>query len=214
MDSNRFAPNAFFEFSQFAHKDIFAQSKYVWEAIGKLDSYLEKLFSAQLIKPNYKNSPNIYIGEGVVINEGALIEGPAVIGAGSQIGHGAYLRGGCLLGVGVRIGHAVEAKHSIFLDRATVAHLNYIGDSIVGADVNISGGAICANFRLDKKPVVVKDGDKYLETGLLKLGAVIGDGSNIGVNAVLNPGALLAPQSVVYPLTSVSGMKSGLIKNA
>lgn len=197
-------PTDFFDLQAFAHKELFGD-ELPWQAVRALDSYIKQQFDSGVVVENCEQFPGVYIGEGTTIAPGAVIEGPAIIGRGCTIGHGAYIRGGCILGDRVHVGHAAELKHVILMNDVAVAHLNYIGDSILGHGVNISGGAVCANFRLDKKPVVVKNGDERIDTGLEKLGAIIGDGSNIGVNTVLNPGTLLGKATVVYPLQSVSG---------
>lgn len=203
MDINQFKPEAYFDLSSFSYKEIFSNVEQVWDVLPRLRGFIESLFEKGKVQGNYKE--NIYIGEGTVIEEGALLVGPAIIGKNSFIGHASYVREYCLFGDGVHIGHGVEVKHSILLNNATSAHLNYLGDSIIGNRVNVSGGAMMANFRLDKKPVSIRTPNGKMETSLLKLGAIIGDDSTIGVNAVLNPGTLLGRGSHVYPLTSVIG---------
>ncbi len=170
-------PKYFFDLSKFTFRDIFYQEKNVWETLPNIIPYLNSLFEKGIIKANYKDSKNISIGEGTVIHKGAEIIGPAIIGKKSIIESASLIRGGCMIGENSRIGHAVEVKHSIFLNDAIAAHLSYIGDSIVGNNVNISGGAIIANFRLDKKPVTIKYNNKKISSGLQKFGAIIGDGS-------------------------------------
>jgi NDP-sugar pyrophosphorylase family protein len=200
------SPETYFDLESEPLAALFEGCQYAWEALAHIEEYIEKNHAEQLTQDNVHEFPQVHIGEGTVIAPGAHIEGPALIGKNCTIGHGAFIRGGTVIADNVHIGHAVEIKHCIILSGAAVAHLNYIGDSIVGRGANISGGAIVANFRLDKKPVVVRSGDNLVETGMEKLGAIIGDGCNVGVNAVLNPGTFLGKQTVVYPLTSVSGL--------
>ncbi len=153
-----------------------------------------------------KDRKDIFVGEGTTIQEGAVIIGPAIIGKNCVIGHCSLIRENCILGDNVHIGHAVEIKNSVFLNSAIAAHLNYIGDSLIGKNANISGGAILANFRLDKKTIAIRNGIEKIDTGLQKFGSIVGDGSSIGVNTVLNPGTILGKKTVVYPLTSVTGV--------
>jgi len=115
------------------------------------------------------------------------------------------IREGVILGNNVHIGFAVELKNCIIMNNTHVAHINYVGDAIIGQNVNVSGGAMFANFRLDNKSVTVKMGDQRIETGLDKFSAVVGDGTWLGVNSVLNPGTILGKNSKTYPLTSVIG---------
>ena len=127
--------------------------------------------------------------------------------------HGAYLRGGCLIGPGAVVGHATEVKNSAFLNGAHAGHFAYVGDSILGAEANLGAGVKLANLELrteeEKKTSVVKNivlraEGEWIDTGLSKLGAVIGDDVEIGCNAVTSPGALLGPGSWVAPNVTVS----------
>lgn len=115
------------------------------------------------------------------------------------------IREGVIIGDNVHIGFSVELKNCIIMSNTHVAHINYVGDAIVGNNCNVSGGAMFANFRLDNKPVTVKVGQDRIETGLSKFSAVVGDGTWVGVNSVLNPGTVLGKNCQVYPLTSVVG---------
>lgn len=201
-----FSPGKFFDLSDFQYAELFQDVTNAWEVLPKLSDFLHAQFEKGIVRGNYKDKKDVFIGEGTVIQNGSEIIGPAIIGRNCILSHAALIRGNCLLGDNVNIGHAVEIKYSICLKGAAVAHLNYIGNSIIGNNVNISGGAILANHRLDRKLIAVRDGDKKTETNLQKFGAIIGDNSNIGVNAVLNPGTLLGKNTVVYPLISVTGI--------
>lgn len=195
----------FFDLSNFEFRDIFDNTDSVWEVLLNIGKYLNSLFQKRIIVANYKDKKNVFVGEDSIVHESAEIIGPAIIGKNCVIGHGSYLRENCLFGDGVHIGHGGEVKNSIFLNNAKAAHLNYIGDSIIGNNVNISGGAMIANYRLDKRSVGVRAGNQWVETGLQKFGAIIGDESIIGVNTVLNPGTVLGKKTIVYPLVSVTG---------
>lgn len=198
MAENSFKVERFFDISAFSHASIFTDVTYVWEVLPKIEAYVKGLLGGQKIKT----------GDGTVVEEGAYVKGPAIIGKNCSISHGAYIRENVIIGDNVHIGHGVEVKNSIVMSNTAVAHLNYIGDSIVGSNVNIGGGAKTANFRLDGQTIRIKIEGKSIDTGLAKLGAIIGDGSKIGVNAVLNPGTVLGKNCHVYPLTSVTGVHS------
>lgn len=191
---NSFDPNIFFDLSSFEHKEIF-DSENAWEVLLKISGYI-KNFSKE----------SVFVGENTTIEEGALIKGPAIIGKNCLIAHGAYIRENVIIGNNVKIGHSVELKNSIILNNSNIAHLNYVGDSVIGNNVNFSGGAITANFRLDGQNIKIKHENQKIETGLAKFGAIIGDSSRIGVNSVLNPGTILSKNSKIYPLTSVFGV--------
>lgn len=205
-----FTPSDFFDLSKFAHKDLFSECKHPWEALSRLSSYLQKQASGkievQIPESVFLVNPEtISIGPGSVIEPGVYIEGPCIIGARSTVRHGAYLRGDVLVGDECVIGHATEVKHSILLNRSAAPHFNYIGDSILGGHVNLGAGVICANFRLDHAAVKVKYEGKEIVTGLKKLGAIIGDGAQVGCNCVLNPGTLLGKNSLCLPCQNISG---------
>jgi len=197
MNKSIFRPEIFFELEHVECREIFDNVNFAWETVPKIAGYL----AIKLI-----NQKDVVAGEGTKIHPTAVIIGPAIIGRNCIIGPHAYLRENCLIGDNVHIGHAVEIKNSLLLDGATVAHLNYIGDSVIGRNVNISGGVILANTRLDRQPVTIRHGSKKIKTALAKLGSIIGDDSFIGANAVLNPGTVLGKGSKVYPLVSVKGV--------
>ena len=148
---------------------------------------------------------DIELGQGVVIEPGALIKGPTRIGDRTEVRQGAYIRGSCHIGRACVVGHATELKNAVLLDGAKAAHFAYVGDSILGRGVNLGAGSICSNFKMTHEPVTVRLGGEILETGMRKLGAILGDGVEIGCNAVLNPGTLIGPRSLVYPTASVRG---------
>lgn len=131
-----------------------------------------------------------------------FVEGIVVVGKGSIVRPGAYLRGPVVIGENCVIGHGVEIVRSLILDEAKIPHLNYVGDSIVGARVNLGAGSICANVRLDRGEISVG----RTKTGRTKLGALIGDDASIGCNAVLNPGCAVLPRSFVRPCCNVGGI--------
>lgn len=202
METN-LSPEYFFNLDGFPHREIFSGCRFVWEVIPKIEDYILDFFKKGKLKANC--GENIYLGEGTVVEPGAYIKGPAIIGRNCRISHVAYVRENVLAGDNCVFGHSVEVKNTILLSGAVVAHLSYIGESILGRGVNISGGTILANFRLDQKMIEVKMGEKTYETKLLKFGSAVGDGSKVGVNSVLNPGTLLGKNCSVSPLLSVKG---------
>ncbi len=149
----------------------------------------------------------IHIGRGVLVEPGALIKGPAIIGDHSEIRQAAYLRGYCLVGRGCVVGHATEVKHAVFLDEAKAGHFAYLGDSILGADVNLGAGTKCANLRFLPGNVTVRNGTDRIDSGLRKFGAILGDRVQTGCNAVTSPGTVLGPDSLLMPnATAAAGI--------
>lgn len=153
----------------------------------------------------YLKELEIFIDSGTRLEPSAIIKGPAVIGEDCDIRQGAYLRGNVFAGEGCVIGHATEVKNSILMDHSEAGHFNYIGDSIVGRHVNMGAGSKLANLQFRSReekqkgfihPIQISSAN--LETGMEKLGAVVGDHSEIGCNAVLCPGTLLGKDTWVY----------------
>ena len=140
-----------------------------------------------------------------VVEPGAVLRGPVIVSRGCTVAAHAYLRGGVFLDEEVRIGPSCEVKASFIFRGSVLAHLNYAGDSLIGASVNLEAGAVLANHfneRPDKQICVVIDA-RVVPTGVEKFGALVGDGSRIGANAVTTPGTLLRPSSIVGRLTLV-----------
>jgi hypothetical protein len=153
---------------------------------------------------------DIHFGPGTVVESGAMLKGPLWIGARTEVRQGAYLRGYCVVGNDCVVGHCTEMKHAIMLDHAKAGHFNYIGDSILGHQVNLGAGTKLANLRFTSGPVRIRTPEGELNTGLHKLGAILGDWVQTGCNAVTNPGAILGPHSLVLPnATAANGLHPG-----
>ncbi len=149
----------------------------------------------------------IVIGKGSRVAPGAVLEGPLWIGEDVEIRVGAYLRGGCWVGDGCVVGANVEMKRAILLPGAHAAHLNYVGDSILGCRVNLGAGVILSNFRHDGREIAIPTPSGPLPTGRRKLGAILGDGVAVGCNAVLNPGTVVGARTQIY---TGAQLRSGL----
>lgn len=204
------SPSHYFDLSAFAHAELFSGLECVWEVLDRLESYLIAVADGRIqghVSPQaYLIHPeSISLGPNTIVEPGAYIEGPCILGADCVVRHGAYIRGGVLAGNGVIIGHDTEAKNSIFFDRARAAHFAYVGDSILGNGVNLGAGVRLANLRFDGKEVTIPLAAQKIATGRRKLGAIIGDGAQLGCNSVANPGTLLGMRSLTYPCTNVSG---------
>ncbi len=153
----------------------------------------------------------LQLGRSVLIEAGALIKSPAIIGDNTEIRQGAYLRGHCLVGKRCVVGHVTEVKHTIFLDDAKAGHFAYLGDSILGNQVNLGAGTKLANLRFTSGDVQVRCEGKFVSTGLRKLGAILGDEVQTGCNSVTNPGTLMGKRSILMPNTTAP---SGLHKSS
>jgi hypothetical protein len=165
--------------------------------VRKDGKYLEG--AAVILEGAYLFDDRVIQGAGTIVEPGALIKGPTVIGANCEIRQGAYVRGDCLVGNGCIVGHTTEMKTSIMLDGARAGHFAYVGDSILGREVNLGAGTKLANLRMLPGDIVIVSGRERFDTGRRKLGAILGDRTETGCNSVTSPGTLMGPRSVVYP---------------
>ncbi len=145
----------------------------------------------------------IFIGEGSVVEPGAFIQGPTLIGRQTEVRQGAYLRGGCLVGDGCVVGHVTEMKNAVMLSGAKAGHFAYIGDSVLGKDCNLGAGTKLANLKMIRGSIKIIYQKKQVDTGLRKLGVIMGDRTETGCNSVTNPGTLLGPGCLVGPNVTV-----------
>ncbi|MCE1159352.1 MAG: UDP-N-acetylglucosamine diphosphorylase [Spirochaetia bacterium] len=157
----------------------------------------------------------VHIGAGCLIESGAYIRGPVWLAEGCEVRQGAYIRGNVIAGAQAVLGHCSEFKQAILLEGAQAPHFNYVGDSILGIKAHIGAGVILSNLRLDKRPVraallpreASRETDRLelVDTGLVKFGALVGDGCEIGCNCVLNPGSILGAGCRAAPLSRIKG---------
>lgn len=178
-----------------------------WEITNQLEKILVDMMKN--LSEDFIVNGNIAIHKNAEIENGAILKGRIIINENSRIGAYAYLRGPILIGKSVNIGPSSEIKQSIILNNTAIAHFNYIGNSIIGNNVNFEAGSICANHynERDDKNIFVKFGEKIISTNSNKFGSLIGDYSRIGANAVLSPGTILEKKSVVKRLELVEQIK-------
>lgn len=147
----------------------------------------------------------VFVSKGAIVKSGAYIEGPVFIGADCRIGPNCYIRGATHIGAGCHVGAGTEVKNSILFAHSNAPHLNYVGDSVLGSQVNLGAGTKIANLRLDEGEVSVVIAGKRVGTGLRKFGAVIADGVKTGINASINAGTVIGPGAFVGPGAKASG---------
>ena len=136
----------------------------------------------------------VVIGKNTIVKSGTYIQGPVIIGENCSIGPNCFIRQGTAIGNGSVIGHSVEIKNSIIMNNTNICHLSYVGDSVIGENVNLGAGFITANLRHDKKNVLSLVKGKLVDTGMVKFGAVVADGVKTGVNTAVYPGRKIWPQ--------------------
>jgi NDP-sugar pyrophosphorylase family protein len=173
-----------------------------WEITTKADAIIRRALATL---QNYSIHDGVAVHRAATVEPGAVLKAPAIIGPNAFVASGAYLRGGVLLDEDCIVGPSCELTSVFMLARSKIAHLSFVGDSILGAGANIEAGAVVANYRnerADKRIRIVLDGET-LDTGVDKFGALIGDGARIGAGAVIAPGALIRPGAVVKRLSLV-----------
>jgi NDP-sugar pyrophosphorylase family protein len=178
-----------------------------WNITNNLKNIIEKMIIN--LGDDYKIENNIAIHKSATIENNVTIKSPAVIGADCYIGANAYFREGVYLDQSVKIGPGCEIKSSIICSNTAIAHFNYIGNSIIGRNINFEAGSIAANHyneRINKKISVLYNSE-IIETNSDKFGSLIGDNSRIGANAVLSPGTILVKNSIVKRLELVEQVK-------
>ncbi|MBU0670886.1 MAG: UDP-N-acetylglucosamine diphosphorylase [Patescibacteria group bacterium] len=205
----------FFDLSFTQHNKLFEGIEHPWEVIPKIKTYLEEILQPE-IKGELIGEPDIegdvQIGEGTIVEHGAMIYGPAIIGKNCIIRNGAYFRGNVIVGDNCVIGNSTELKNCLIFNGAHLPHFNYIGDSVIGYMVHFGAGAIVSNAKIPKSEIRVRTHEREYKTGLDKFGAIIGDKTEIGSNCVINPGSVIGQNCLMYPLTSWRGvLQSNLI---
>lgn len=213
-----FSPTDFFNLSDPALADLFADCAYVWDMIGRIADHTAHLVGndqtilGTVMDGAHIGDKPIYVAEGAVVHPGVYIEGPAYIGRNATVRHGAYVRANVILLDGAILGHASEAKNALFLPNAHAPHFNYVGDSVLGQRVNLGAGTKLSNLgvlsaknpKTGKRPTIkiTVDGVEY-DTGLAKFGAILGDDAQTGCNSVLNPGCVIGARTLIYANASL-----------
>lgn len=173
-----------------------------WEITSKADAIIRKAIGAL---DHYSVSDGVAVHRTATVEHGAVIKSPAIIGAGCLVASGAYLRGGVFLDEDCIVGPSCELKSTFMLIGSKVAHLSFVGDSIIGTGANIEAGAMIANYRNERedKRIRISFEGEVIDTGVEKFGALVGDNVKIGANAVIAPGALLRPGTIIPRLAHI-----------
>jgi len=183
---------------------FFAGYKYPWDLFNINEHLMDRLLTQQMIEEGTEISERatvegkVWIGRGTKVFEGACVRGPCYIGENSVVGGNSLVRDYSSLGRDCVVGFSTEIKHSLIGDSCWF-HMNYIGDSIISSNCLFGAGTITANFRFDEKNIKVRIGNKRIDSSTNKLGAIIGDNCKTGINACLEPGVKIGPQSIVGP---------------
>ncbi len=172
-----------------------------WELLAANEWLTESLATRMdgTVSDDATLSGEVVVEAGATVNAGVTIEGPVYIGKGATVGPNAYVRGATMIGTNATVGHAVEIKNSVLIDGATVGHLSYVGDSILGQDVNFGAGTVVGNLRHDGEAVSMTVKGDRVSTGRRKFGVVVGDNTKTGINTSLNAGVVLGAGVTTTP---------------
>jgi NDP-sugar pyrophosphorylase family protein len=197
-----FKPSDLFDLAQTEHAALFEGCEYAWQGLKQIKPYIARHGTWQLRNKCQGRAwigENVFIGEGTVVEDGVMIKGPAIIGRNCQIRHNAYFREDVIVGDGCVVGNSCELKNALLFNGAQVPHFSYVGDSILGHKAHLGAGVKISNLKLTPGNISLEWEGKAIDTGLRKFGAMIGDHSEVGCNAVLNPGTVIGRHCLVYP---------------
>ncbi len=187
-------------------KDLFEGVNYAWEVLPKIKDFIIAL-GRKLPKDVYEEKgENIWVAKSAKVAPTAYLGGPLIVDEDAEVRHCAFIRGSAIIGKGAVVGNSTELKNVVLFNKVQVPHYNYVGDSVLGYKAHMGAGSITSNVKSDKTLVVIKGQDIHMETGLKKVGAMLGDCVEIGCNSVLNPGTVIGRDSNVYPTSCVRGV--------
>lgn len=187
-------------------KELFADVNYAWEVLPKIKDFIIAL-GKTLPKDIYEErGENIWVAKSAKIAPTACLNGPLIVDEDAEVRHCAFVRGSAIIGKGAVVGNSTELKNVVLFNKVQVPHYNYVGDSVLGYKAHMGAGSITSNVKSDKTLVVIKGQDIHMETGLKKVGAMLGDRVEVGCNSVLNPGTVIGRDSNVYPTSCVRGV--------
>lgn len=194
-----------FDLTQTIAADLFEGCDYPWEVLPDIGEFIVKLGETLPESEYVKKGNNIWVARNAKISTTVAVRGPVIIGKGAEVRHCAYLRGNVIIGEGAVVGNSTELKNCVLFNKVQVPHYNYVGDSILGYKAHFGAGAITSNIKSDRSPVYIRYNGEKIETGLIKVGAMVGDGVEVGCNSVLNPGTVVGRDTNIYPLSMVRG---------
>ena len=186
--------------------DLFTEAEYPWEVLPRIHDFILELGKRLPEEIYEKRGEDIWVAKNAKVAPTACLNGPLIIDEEAEVRHCAFVRGNAIVGKGAVVGNSTELKNVVLFNKVQVPHYNYVGDSILGFKSHMGAGSITSNVKSDKTPVVIHNGDTTVETGLKKMGAMLGDCVEVGCNSVLNPGTVIGRNSNVYPTSCVRGV--------
>lgn len=187
-------------------KELLKGLTYPWEALPKIHDFIISLGKSLPEDLFEERGEHIWVAKSAKVAPTACLNGPLIVDEKAEIRHCAFVRGNAIVGKGAVVGNSTELKNVVLFNKVQVPHYNYVGDSILGFKSHMGAGSITSNVKSDKTLVVVKGEGIAIETGLKKMGAMLGDNVEVGCNSVLNPGTVIGRNSNIYPTSMVRGV--------
>ena len=195
-----------YDLSQTIAASLLEGAEYPWEVLPKIHDFIIELGKSLPNNIYEERGENIWVAKSAKVAPTACLNGPLIIDEEAEVRHCAFVRGNAIVGKGAVVGNSTELKNVILFNKVRVPHYNYVGDSILGYKAHMGAGSITSNVKSDKTLVVIKGEGVNIETGLKKVGAMLGDCVEVGCNSVLNPGTVIGRDSNVYPTSCVRGV--------
>ena len=195
-----------YDLSQTIAASLLEGAEYPWEVLPEIHYFIIELGKRLPADIYEERGENIWVAKSAKVAPTACLNGPLIIDEEAEVRHCAFVRGNAIVGKGAVVGNSTELKNVILFNKVQVPHYNYVGDSILGYKSHMGAGSITSNVKSDKTLVVIKGENINIETGLKKVGAMLGDRVEVGCNSVLNPGTVIGRDSNVYPTSCVRGV--------
>lgn len=195
-----------YDLSETIAADLFQGVTYPWEVLPKIHDFIMELGKRLPGEIYDRRGEDIWVAKSAEVAPTACLNGPLIIDGGAEVRHCAYIRGNAIVGKGAVVGNSTELKNVVLFNGVQVPHYNYVGDSVLGYKAHMGAGSITSNVKSDKTLVVVKGDGICIETGLKKMGAMLGDHVEVGCNSVLNPGTVVGRNTNIYPTSMVRGV--------
>lgn len=185
---------------------LFEGVTYPWEVLPKIKDFIIELGNSLPSDIYEKRADDVWVAKSAKVFDSAYIGGPCIIDEDAEVRQCAFIRGSAIVGKGAVVGNSTELKNVVLFNKVQVPHYNYVGDSILGYKAHMGAGSITSNVKSDKTLVVIKNDEELIETGIKKVGAMLGDNVEVGCNSVLNPGTVICKESNIYPVSCVRGV--------
>lgn len=204
------------ELNETIAKDFFEDLTYPWEVFEGLEEKIIQLGKSLPGEIYEYRGDNIWVAKSAKVAPTAALNGPLIIDEEAEVRHCAFIRGAAIIGKKCVVGNSTELKSSILFNCVQTPHYNYVGNSVLSYKSHMGAGSITSNLKSDKSLVTIKAGSEKIDTGLKKLGAILGSYVEVGCNSVMNPGTVIGSHTNVYPLSMVRGYipANSIYKNA